>query len=483
MIAWFEWLWPPAASLVVLVVTVTAAVHAVMNKRDSRSASGWVALIVLLPLVGAALYLLIGINRIGRRAARLRAQRPHYHHELLVEPVAPSQVGEGMGGDVGHLGELVAVTDRTMSRPLLPGNCVDPLHGGDEAYPAMLAAIAEARESIALATYIFDHDPAGRRFVDALVEAKARGVEVRVLIDDAGARYSMPPADRHLRRHGVRTARFLPMMMPWRLPYANLRNHRKVLICDGRVAFTGGMNIRHGCMLSENPPHPTDDLHARVRGPVVTQLMEIFGEDWWFATKEVLEGPRWYPELTREGRTLARAIADGPDEDLDVLRWILLGAIASAHRSLRIVTPYFLPDEALVTALNVAAMRGVAVDIILPEKGNLRFVQWAMWGELWKVLGRGCRVWLTPAPFDHSKLFVVDDHWTLFGSANWDPRSLRLNFELALECFDRDLGARMGALCEAKMAQARRLDAGTLSALSLPVRLRNALARLFAPYL
>jgi cardiolipin synthase A/B len=484
MLDHLERLVPLLTSVAVIVSTVLAGVHAALNKRDTRSAAGWIALIVVLPIVGAILYVLLGINRLSRRATRLRAEMPRYHHLPAVRPVVPADMaGEGSAGVSGNLDELVMVVDKTTTRPLLPGNLVTPLRAGDEAYPAMLAAIGDARASIALSTYIFDNDASGRRFAQALGQARARGVEVRVLIDDAGARYSVPPIDRTLSRQGVRTARFMPMMLPWMLPYANLRNHRKLLVCDGTVAFTGGMNIRHGCMLSEDPPHPTDDLHARVEGPVVAQLMEVFAEDWAFVTRERLDGPVWFPDLVPRGDTMARAVIDGPDENLDILRWTLLAAITSAHRSLRIITPYFLPDDALVTALNLAALRGVEVDILLPERLNLRVVQWAMWGELWKVLGRGCRVWLSPAPFDHSKLVVVDDHWTLLGSANWDPRSLRLNFELQLECHDPDLAHRMVALFEEKRQRARLLEPRALVGLSLPVRLRNGLARLLTPYL
>lgn len=482
MPSWLDAVPAPLTSAAVLVVTVAAGAHAVLNKRDTRSAVGWAALIVLLPLVGALLYLLLGINRVQRRAARLRAEAAQSASKRLVG-VESDQPVIGPEETPRHVDELVTVMDKTTTRPLLPGNAVTPLLGGDEAYPAMLGAIAEASRSLALSTYIFDNDATGRRFAEALAQAAARGVEVRVLIDDAGARYSVPPIDRFLARRGVRTARFLPMLVPWMLPYGNLRNHRKVLICDGSLAFTGGMNIRHACVLSAKPAHPTEDLHARVEGPVVSQLMEIFAEDWAFSTREVLSGDAWYPELSPVGSTSCRGVAEGPDADLDVLRWMLLAAISSARRSLRIVTPYFLPDDTLVAALNLAALRGVRVDIVLPERGNLRVVEWAMWGELWKVLGKGCRVFLTPAPFDHSKLFVVDDRWTLLGSANWDPRSLRLNFELGLECHDPELAERMGALCDEKISRARPADERTLAELSMPVRLRNGLARLLVPYL
>ena len=184
------------------------------------------------------------------------------------------------------------------------------------------------------------------------------------------------------------------------------------------------MNIREGCLLSLNPSHPVQDLHFRVEGPVVAHLQEALTEDWAFCTGEELHGERWFPPLGPAGSVIARGIVDGPDEDFEKLRLSLLGAVACARCSLLIVTPYFLPDSALITALNVAALRGVEVDIILPQKGNLPVVQWASTAQLWQNVQRGCRVFLSPPPFDHSKLMVVDGAWTLIGSANWDARHL-----------------------------------------------------------
>ncbi|HUH04165.1 MAG TPA: phospholipase D-like domain-containing protein, partial [Kofleriaceae bacterium] len=366
---------------------------------------------------------------------------------------------------------------------LLPGNRVTFLRDGDEAYPEMLRCIDAATRSIALGTYIFDNDPAGRRFVDALAAAHERGVEIRVLIDDAGARYSFPSIVRTLRARGISVARFLRVLAPWSAAFANLRNHRKILVIDGTIGFTGGMNIRRECVLAEAPRNPTRDLHFRFDGPVVTPLMDVFAEDWTFATREVLDGEAWFPELAPLGEAVARVISDGPDRDLDCMRWALHGAIGAARRSIRVLTPYFLPDEPLITALNAAALRGVEVDLVLPERGNLRLVNWAMRGELWKVSSHGCRVWLTPAPFDHSKLMTVDGAWTLVGSANWDPRSLRLNFELGVECYDRALVAGLDVLIDQRIATARRFDAAVLAAAAWPVRLRDATARLLSPYL
>jgi cardiolipin synthase len=275
----------------------------------------------------------------------------------------------------------------------------------------------------------------------------------------------------------------MPTPLPGRWAYANLRNHRKLLVVDGELGFTGGLNIREGHYLALQPKHPIQDMHFRIRGPVVAHLQTVFAEDWEFSTGETLEGKLWFCQIDPVGDMLARGITTGPDGDLDKLRIALLGAIACAESSIAVVSPYFLPDESLIMALNVAALRGVRVDIVLPEVNNLALVKWASNALLWELIERGCRVWFTPPPFDHSKVMVVDDVWTLLGSANWDPRSLRLNFEFNVECYDRALAGGLRTWVDAKISKARRVTMSDIESRPLPVRLRDGIARLFTPYL
>jgi cardiolipin synthase len=308
-------------------------------------------------------------------------------------------------------------------------------------------------------------------------------VEVRVLIDDIGARYTWPSIQRKLRAAKVRLARFLPTLVPNWSAYANLRNHRKLLVADGRIGFTGGMNIREGHARRFQPKHFIEDLHFRLDGPIVAHLQEVFADDWAYSTDELLHGERWFPPLEPAGDVLARGISAGPDGDYDKLHLTLLGAVSCAKSSISIVTPYFLPDDALITALNVAALRGVTVDVILPEHNNLALVKWASTAQLWQILEHGCRVWMTPGPFDHTKVMLVDRVWSLFGSSNWDPRSLRLNFEFDVECYHFQLAERLDQLVSQKRSQARQITLADVDGRNLMVRLRDGVARLLTPYL
>src|SRR5262245_14123130 len=236
--------WPWFVAVAGVLIAICASGHVVLYKRESRAAVAWVGLIWLTPFIGSLLYYVFGINRIQRRARRLRRRRPHL--KRTDEPGA--ELGKAV--QLPMLEQLVRHVTR---KHLLPGNRIQTLHNGDEAYPAMLAAIEQAKNSVSLSSYIFDNDSAGVRFADDLQRAVARGVEARVLIDDIGVHYTWPSILGPLRRAGVNVALFLPSLFPWYFPYANLRSHRKIMVVDGRVGFTGGMNLRAGHDLSTAP--------------------------------------------------------------------------------------------------------------------------------------------------------------------------------------------------------------------------------------
>jgi cardiolipin synthase len=475
--------WPHFTGALVFAIEIAAAIHAVLHKRDSRAAIGWMGVILLTPLVGAILYYLFGINRIQRRAKLLRGGEDYYELPPTPHTVSDTMFCEKLDVAAARFKPLVSLVGVLAEHPLVYGNRVEPLLGGDDAFPAMLAAIDAAQRSISLESYIFDNDRAGRQFAEALGRAVKRGVEVRVLIDSVGSRYTFPSIVPHLRRLNVPAARFMRTYVPTSLAYTNLRSHRKILVADGRVGFTGGLNIREGAILKLEPRAPLHDTHFRFEGPVVAHLQKVFAEDWVFTTGEILQGDHWFPPLDANGDVFARGIPNGPDEDFGEMRTTLIGALTCAHERVVIMTPYFLPDDALAEALNVAALRGVQVDIILPQANNLTLVKWASTAMLFQVLERGCRVWLSAPPFDHTKLMLVDDAWTLLGSANWDPRSLRLNFEFNVECYDRALAGELNKLVARRLEGARAVTLADVDGRAFLVRIRDGVARLFSPYL
>ncbi len=476
-------IWTVMLGALAVVVPAGTSVHIVLTKRNSSAAIAWVGLVWLAPALGVFLYLLLGINRVQRRAQAIRSDEAS---DDLMEQVTPLPAAalEGLLAPHNvHLASIARLAGRVSGRPLLAGNAARILVDGDEAYPAMIEAIHRARHTIALCTYIFDHDPAGLRFRDALARAVERGVEVRVLIDAVGARYSRPSMVGILRQAGIPVARFHPELFTWRMPYFNLRNHRKILVVDGRIGFTGGLNIRHGHLVKEAPGYPVRDLHVRMEGPVVAEFQEIFAEDWYATTGERLRGTGWFPPARECGDVVARGIFDGPDVNYGKLQTILLGALATAERSVRVVTPYFIPDPSIQDALGVAAMRGVEVEIYLPENGNLALVQWASQAYWASVLEKDVRIFLTGRPFDHSKVMTVDGGWGLVGSANWDPRSLELNFEFNVESYDQGFVEALDDFVDERRAEGREITEEEMRRRPFLHRLRDDTVRLLSPLL
>jgi len=462
-----------------LVVAFWAAGHALLHKRDPRSALVWVSLSLTIPFLGPFSYWMFGINRISRRAHKWHksGRRPDFHE--LLQPVHARS--SPLPSEYCGLRNLEMLADRVARTRTVDGNRITPLVNGEEAYPAMLAAIRQARHSIHLSSYIFDGDKTGADFIAELSSAAERGVMVRVIVDAMGERYSRVTARRALKGSGVDIRHYLPL---YQGPFINLRNHRKLLVVDGQLAFTGGMNIRSNhCVATADPSQAASDLHFQVEGPVAGDLQLIFLEDWYFVSGQLLDAPEYFPHADCCGTALVRAIADGPDREFRKLEWIVMGALASAQRRVRIMTPYFIPDRPMVTALITAALRGVEVTLVLPQMNNLPFVAWASRASYWELIKNGICILEQPPPFAHTKLLLVDDIWSLIGSANLDTRSFRLNFELNLSVFDQELTTKLTRHFDTILAVSRRITLYEMDHRPLPVKLRDGVARLFSPYL
>jgi len=460
-----------AGLYVLLAASVT--IDILLKKSDVRSALGWIGTVWLAPIFGSLLYYLFGINRVTRRALKLR--RPRGEHSR--SPGAP------IPNAAPNIIQLSDVSHRITNSPLTGGNELTILEGGDEAYPQMLAAIREAKHCVAMSSYIFRNDAAGEEFAQALIESVRRGVEVRVLLDGVGTGYLYPGIYYHMRRGGVMAARFLHTWLPWRMPFLNMRNHRKLMVVDGRHAFLGGINIGVENCARLAGDSQIKDIHFRVEGPAACIVMAAFAQDWTFTTDEALDDEHWWPEISAQGEIFARGLSSGPDADLYKLELLLGAALTLAQKRIRIVTPYFLPDARLQFAMAQAVLRGVEVEIVVPSCSDQRLMDWAMRGHLRFFRYVRAKVIATPPPFDHTKLCTVDGEWSLIGSSNWDARSFRLNFEFDLEIIDRDFTARLDALIDSRIANGKPMTPDMLAAEPLWKRLRNAAARLLMPYL
>jgi cardiolipin synthase len=451
-----------------------ASIHILLTKHEA-AAPAWIALVLISPFIGSFLYWILGINRVQRRARRLRGRRARFipQHAAQFMPFSQDPTPQQR--------QVFLYESAVHDAPFLGGNRITALIGADQAFPNMLAAIAAAKTSIALSVYIFDLDDVGRSFIAALKEAHTRGVKVLVLVDEIGSGKLSRAADEELAEAGITTARFIPQKIKF-LPIVNLRNHRKLMMIDGVVGYIGGMNIARN--YSGDAAETVRDIHFRVEGAVLEQMSAVFEEDWRFASGVTIS----LPDVVHDESALglpqyARIVPDGPDNAFQRTLWILLGALALSQKSVHILTPFFLPNDALTYALSICALRGVDVRVVVPEETDTKLVDWAMTAKFPALLEHGVKIFRSRKPFDHSKLMVVDESWMLVGSSNWDQRSLRLNFEANMEIYDEGLAAQMERHFQTILQISKPVSLRDVNALPVLTRLRNNIARLFTPYL
>lgn len=459
-------------------IALVAAGKAVLTKRDPRSALGWTAVLVLLPVVGLIAYLIFGISRAQSRAEKImrRVADIAKKYAIIDDQIPTSELPDA------EARILAGVAHRLTRMPLCRGNLIIPLHNGDEAYPAMLAAINKASRHVFLSSYIFNYGVAAEQFISALDAAHKRGVDVRVLVDGIGSLYSWRKPVDILAKKGIKTTRFRPLTLFPPNFGINLRSHRKVMVCDA-TGFTGGMNISDGNLLKLNPGArgKIQDVQFQCQGPIVGQLRRAFLLNWSFCTNEFSPLPAL--DETPKGPCDCRVVVDGPGNDADALNDIICGAVNLARKTVTIMTPYFLPTSPLMAALKSAGQRGVDVRVIIPGHNNLAYMSWAMERILPELLRAGVRIWRQASPFAHTKLLAVDDFYSMVGSANLDSRSLLLNFELNMEIYDRGFHERIAAFMLSTQQKGHEISLAELKARPLAARLRDAAVWMFSPYL
>lgn len=434
------------------------------QKRSPSSTIAWLLVILFLPYLGVPLYVILGgrkMNPMARRKTR------------IYEPPATAR-----GGAVGGGTERLLASSGVP--PARPGNRIELVTGGTDAYRRILRMIDEARSNIHITTYILGWDEGSRGLLERLTERAREGVSVRLLIDDLGSwrlpRRKLVP----LTQAGARVAFFMPVFHVPMRGRANLRNHRKLIVVDGRTCLTGGMNVALPYIGPPGSGRLWRDFAVVVEGPAVADLEAVFDSDWRFATHSDSRSDS-EPDLEPEpaGPSTAQVVASGPDVPGDPLYESLLALIFGARERIWIVTPYFVPDEMLARALGLAARRGVDVRLIVPIRSNHISADLARASYLRDLHNSGGRVLLYTAEMLHAKVVIVDDQLAIIGSANMDMRSLFLNYEVALFVWSPHEVAQVAAWAQGLMAHTQR----DLPRPSWPIELAENVVRLLSPLL
>lgn len=455
------------------------SIPSVIVQRRGRPAAAlaWIFCLTSLPILGLLLWWLLGRTHLERRRRRKRTTSKHVTEKLAQ---LRSRLDAPPSSDLA----LVALDH-------LPGELADSvfpptsanhvvLIDSKEAFEIMEREIRAAKHHVHALFYIWKNDETGRRFRDVLIQRAREGVQVRVLCDAWGSpafatRFAWP-----LRRAGAKVERFLPPQLFTLTPRLNFRNHRKILVVDGRVGFIGGFNI------GDEYKKKWRDMGVRIEGPAVDQLQETFADDWYYATHEDLADveffARWEPSRVEPGQAVAM-IASGPDTTLSAIEDALFVAINATKKRLYLVTPYFIPSRAIQSALRAAVYRGVDVRLMLPSRSDVPLVRWAARSYYPELLAVGARIFEFGPAMLHAKVAVFDDDLVLVGSANIDSRSFRLNFEASCFVGGRELNQALAHVFEEDLRQCEEVHLADLERRFWGAKLVDATAHLLSPLL
>ncbi|MCL2484746.1 MAG: phospholipase D-like domain-containing protein [Endomicrobia bacterium] len=461
-------------ALAYLALAVGTTIHILIHKDDIKSSIGWIGLVFLSPFIGTVLYIFLGINRVKRKGIKLRK---HSKHFIKKENVLFENIPE-------NYKQFIKYGYNVYPRNFTLGNSITPLQNGTQAYPEMIEAINNAKKEVLVQSYIFENDSETDKLLEAFKNALVNGISVKVLIDGVGTfKLSKEKSiEKKLSEiKGLEYGVFLPLKFSAAFPLFNLRNHRKLMVIDSKIAFFGGMNLAAANTLIYDKKKGVIDITFKAEGPIAEQIRNVFEEDWKFVKKKKLHSLPIQKDNMPTG-VPARIIPDGPDEESGKIELITQGMINFAKKKILIVTPYFLPENNILTSLEMAAMRGVDVEIIIPQKNDHSIMEWAREPNLLRLSKSGVQIYLTPPPFDHSKFFVIDDELVLVGSSNWDARSFKLLFEADMEIISKETAGQLAKIAQDKKKKAILFDTKAHENLNFLKRLRNNACRLITPY-
>ncbi len=472
--------WYSTILLTLDIVLCVVMLFVVPRKHSPSAAMAWLLLIFLMPILGVILYWLIACNLVAKRRMKLHQRMLDelaQMREELSHRAQPSRI------DVDEsVRPVVALAEKLGKMPILRGNSARLYGDDEEVLDRLIEDIESARDHIHMVFYIWENDQTGLRVADALAEAAGRGLTCRVLMDSVGSHNWFRHRSDYLAAAGVEVQAALPVGLFRRAASRlDLRNHRKIVVIDGQLGWTGSQNIL-------NPIHGErkrkfKDMMVRLRGPVVMELQHVFRSDWYFETDQLLDESDLYPELQSHGNVLVQALPSGPNYPIENYQRIVVDALHSARKRVVMTTPYFVPDEALLQAMQVASLRGAEVTLILPRSSDHWLVDAAAHSYFDFLLQAGVEIYQYDAGILHSKSLSIDEDLALVGSANFDIRSFALNFELNLIFADAGMVKSVRQLQKGYMHNAERLTREQWDNRSLWRRGGQNVSKLLSPLL
>lgn len=426
-------------SLVFLVTAIPVAVMLILEKRSPFKTIAWILVLLLVPVIGLIFYLFFGqeyrkqklFSRRGVKSLRkirklsIKQLREIEHKHLQLSP------------EVLEKKNLIRLLLNNSDSLLTTGNECKILNNGKETFDAIFKAIKNAKHHIHLEYYIIDNDKIGNQLTDLLIEKSREGIEVRIIVDDVGSWDLKEPFFNRLREAGIEIYPFMEVRFPRLTSRVNFRNHRKILIVDGKIGFTGGINIADRYLEGKPKIGPWRDTHLQITGDAVATMQIIFAADWYFVINENLTGEKYFLPLTEENGTPVQVSASGPDSDWENIEQAYISAILNAKDYVYLTTPYLMPPQTIITALKTASLSGVDVRIIIPEKSDAIVPKWCSFSYVEQFLEAGIKIYFYQNGFIHSKTLMIDNVFSTIGTTNLDFRSLETNFEINAFIYER----------------------------------------------
>ena len=464
---------------------IPVAIMIILEKRSPFKTAAWILALILLPIIGVVFYLFFGqefrkrklFSRKGIRS--LNTFRKLSFRQLRQFDKTLKKPENKLNGQ----SNIIRLLLNNSNALLTTGNRLEILNNAIETFPALFDAIEKAKHHIHLEYYIIDNDKTGNQLKTLLIKKSRQGIQVRVIIDDVGS-WGLP--ERYisqLRKNGVEIYSFMEVRFPRLTSRVNFRNHRKILIVDGKVGFTGGINIADRYLEGVKKVGPWHDLHLKMEGDAVACLQVVFAADWYFVTRKNLTGIKYFPPLSEEPGIPVQISASGPDSDWESISQAFFAAIANAKNRVCLVTPYLMPPPQIIAALKTASLSNVDVRIIIPEKSDSIIPRWSSFSYVEELLEAGIKIYFFQKGFIHSKYLLVDENFASIGTTNLDFRSLETNFEVNAFIFDESFNARLHKQFKADLRKSRAIRLKEWKQRHWHFKLRESLAHIISPML